>query len=87
MKIPEKYKSDEIINTIFNKYKISDKDLMNYNQFIESSKTMDEHNDFFHFQNGYLNLIQKKLEKEEEERQKYNEILTEDSKRKKNFNR
>ena len=85
MKIPEKYKSDEIINTIFNKYKISDKDLMNYNQFIESSKTMDEHNDFFHFQNGYLNLIQKKLEKGEEERQKYNEILTEDSKRKKNY--
>ena len=85
IKIPEKYKSDEIINTIFNQHKLPDKNLMNYEQFLENCKNIKETNDFFIFQNGYLDLIQKKLEKNEEERKKYNDILLENQKRKKNY--
>ena len=85
MKIPEKCKNDEIINTLFNKYKIPEKNLMNYEDFIESSKNISEENNFFHFQNGYLGLIQNKLEKNKEERKRYNEILEENARRKNNY--
>ena len=85
MKIPEKCKKDEIINTIFNKYKIPEKNSMNYEKFIEGSKNLDEENDFFHFQNGYLGLIKQKLEKNKEERKRYNEILAENERRKKSL--
>ena len=43
---------------------------MNYEDFIESSKNISEENNFFHFQNGYLGLIQNKLEKNKEERKR-----------------
>ena len=85
LKIPEKYKNEEIINTIFNQYKLPDKNFMNYEKFIENCKNIKETNDFFIFQNGYLNLIQKKLEKNENERKKYNDILVENQKRKKTY--
>ena len=85
IKIPEKYKNEEIINTIFNQYKLPDKNLMDYEKFIENCKNIKETNDFFIFQNGYLDLIQKKLEKNEEERKKYNDILVENQKRKKSY--
>ena len=84
MKIPEKYKDDSIINTIYNQYKVPDKNFMDYEKFIENCKNIKETNDFFIFQNGYLDLIQQKLEKNEEERKKYNDILVENHKRKKN---
>ena len=83
IKIPEKYKNDSIINTIYNQYKVPDKNLMDYEKFIENCKNIKETNDFFIFQNGYLGLIQQKLEKNEEERKKYNDILVENQKRKK----
>lgn len=85
LKIPEKYKNEEIINTIFNQYKLPDKNFMNYEKFIENCKNIKETNDFFVFQNGYLDLIQKKLEKNENERKKYNDILVENQKRKKTY--
>ena len=85
LKIPEKYKNEDIINTIFNQFKISDNNFMNFENFIENCKNIKETNDFFIFQNGYLNLIQKKLEKNEEERKKYNDILVENQIRKKNY--
>ncbi len=85
LKIPEKYKNEEIINTIFNQYKLPDKNFMNYEKFIENCKNIKETNDFFIFQNGYLDLIQKKLEKNENERKKYNDILVENQKRKKTY--
>ena len=85
LKIPEKYKNEDIINTIFNQFKISDNNLMNFENFIENCKNIKETNDFFIFQNGYLNLIQKKLEKNEEERKRYNDILVENQIRKKNY--
>ena len=84
IKIPEKFKNDSIINTIYNQYKISD-NLMNYEKFIENCKNIKETNDFFIFQNGYLNLIQRKLEKNEEERKKYNDILVENQEKKKYY--
>ena len=85
IKIPEKYKNDSIINTVYDLYKIPDKNVMNYEKFIENCRNIKETNDFFIFQNGYLDLIQKKLEKNEEERKKYNDILVENQKRKKNY--
>ena len=85
LKIPEKYKNEDIINTIFNQFKISDNNFMNFENFIENCKNIKETNDFFIFQNGYLNLIQKKLEKNEEERKKYNDILVENQIREKNY--
>ena len=85
MKIPEKCKKDEIISTIFNKYKIPEKNLMNYEKFIEGSKNLNEENNFFYFQNRYLGLIKQKLERNKEERKRYNEILEENARRKKNI--
>jgi hypothetical protein len=85
LKINEKYKNESIINTIYNQYKIEGNDLMNYNKFIENCKNINETNDFFSFQNKYLDLIQKKLEKNEEERKKYNDILVENQRRKKDY--
>ena len=86
IKIPEKYKDREIINTVFNKYKnTSDNNLMNYEKYIEDGKNLDEQNDFFRFQNSYVGLIENKLEKNEEERNRYNEILLENARRKNNY--
>ena len=83
IKVPEKYKNDSIINTIFNQYKVPNKNYMNYQKFIENCKNIKETNDFFILQNGYLDLIQQKLVKNEEERKKQNDILVENQKRKK----
>jgi hypothetical protein len=86
MKIPEKYKNKEIINTVFDKYKnINNHNLIDYEKYIEDSKNLDEKNDFFKFQNGYLGLIENKLEKNEAERIRYNEILLENARRKNNY--
>ena len=84
IKIPDKFKNESIINTIYNQYKISD-NMMNYEKFIENCKNIKETNDFFIFQNGYLNLIQKKLEKNENERKKYNDILVLNKLKKKEY--
>ena len=86
MKIPEKYKNKEIINTVFDRYKnTNDNNLIDYERYIEDSKNLDEKNDFFRFQNGYLGLIENKLEKNEAERNRYNEILLENARRKNNY--
>ena len=85
MKIPEKYKNKEIINTVFDKYKnINNHNLIDYEKYIEDSKNLDEKNDFFKFQNGYLGLIENKLEKNEEKKKKKNKILIENARRKNN---
>ena len=85
MKIPYKCKNDDIINSLFNKYKIEEKNLMNYDKFIEDCKNIKEENNFFHFQNEYLGLIRNKLEKNKEERKRYNEVLEENNKRRRNY--
>ena len=84
IKIPDKFKNESIINTIYNQYKISD-NMMNYEKFIDNCKNIKETNDFFIFQNGYLNLIQKKLEKNENERKKYHDILVTNKMKKKEY--
>ena len=85
LKIPEKYKNMSIAKSIYNEFKIPDKDLMNYMAFIEKCKNIKQPNDFFEFQNNYLGLLSKKLVNNEEERKKYKDILIEDDKRKKEY--
>ena len=85
LKIPEKYKNMSIAKSIYNEFKIPDKDLMSYMAFIEKCKNIKQPNDFFEFQNNYLNLLSKKLVNNEEERKKYKDILLEDDKRKKEY--
>ena len=85
MKIPDKCKNDEVIDTIYDKYKSPETNLMNYKNYIEDCKNMKEENDFFHFQKGYLGLIKNKLEKNKEERNKFNEVLQENDRRKKSY--
>ena len=86
MRIPEKYKDKEILNTVFDRYKNkTDNNLIDYQKYIEDSKNVDGQNDFFRFQNGYLGLIENKLEKNETERKRYNEILLENARRKNNY--
>jgi hypothetical protein len=58
---------------------------MNYDKFIEDCKNIKEENNFFHFQNEYLGLIRNKLEKNKEERKRYNEVLEENNKRRRNY--
>ena len=85
MKIPDKCKNDEVIDTIYDKYKSPETNLMNYKNYIEDCKNLKEENDFFHFQKGYLGLIKNKLEKNKEERKKFNEVLQENDRRKKSY--
>ena len=85
LKIPEKYKNATIAKSIYNEFKIPDKDLMNYNNFIEKCQNLKQPNDFFQFQNNYLNLLSKKLVNNEEKRKEYKDILLEDEKRKKEY--
>ena len=85
LKIPEKYKNVSIAKSIFNEYKLPDKDLMNYMNFIEQCKNLKQPNDFFQFQNNYLNLLSKKLVNNEEKRKIFKDILLEDDKRKKEY--
>ena len=85
MKIPDKCKNDEVIDTIYDKYKSPETNLMNYKNYIEDCKNLKEENDFFHFQKGYLGLIKKKKKKNKEERKKFNEVLQENDRRKKSY--
>ena len=89
LKIQNKYKSNEIIDSIFNKYSSynlnenSPKNSMNFMKFLEDCKNINDKNDFFDFQNNYLDLLKKKLDNNLQKRQKYNDILIEDHNRKK----
>ena len=85
LKIPEKYKNKYIAKSIFNEFKVPDKDLMNYTKFLEKCNNFKQPNDFFEFQNNYLNLLSKKMENNETEREKYKHILLEEEKRRKEY--
>jgi len=85
LRIPEKYKNKYIAKSIFNEFKIPDKDLMNYDKFLEKCKNFKQPNDFFEFQNNYLNLLSKKMENNETEREKYKHILLDEEKRRKDY--
>ena len=85
LKIPEKYKNVYIAQSIFNEFKEDNVDLMNYNNFIERCKNNVIKNDFFEFQNKYLNLISNKLSNNESQRNKYKDILLENDKRTKEY--
>ena len=81
LKIPEKYKNVSIAKSIYNEFKLPDKDLMNYMTFIEKCKNLKQPNDFFEFQNNYLDLLSKKIVNNEEKRKIFKDILLEDDKR------
>ena len=85
LKVPEKFKNYSIAQSIYNEYKLPDKDLMNYRNFIEKCKNVKEPNDFFEFQNNYLDLLSKKLLNNEEKRKKYKDILLKDDMNKKEY--
>ena len=85
LKIPEKYKNFYIAKSIFNKYKIENDDLMNYNEFIERCKKIKKPNNFFEFQNEYLNLLSDKLSETEKRRNECKDILMENDKRTKEY--
>ena len=85
LKIPEKFKNYSIAKSIYNEFKLPDQDLMNYMNFIEKCKNLREPNNFFEFQNKYLDLLSKKLIDNEEKRKKYKDILLEDDIRKKKY--
>ena len=85
LKIPEKYKNFYIAKSIFNEYKIENSDLMNYNEFIERCKKIKKPNNFFEFQNDYLNLLSDKLSETEKRRNEFKDILIENDKRTKEY--
>ena len=85
LKIPEKYKNVTIAKSIFNEFKLPDKDVMNYMNFIEKCKNLKQPNNFFEFQNNYLNLLSKKLVNNEEKRKAFKDVLLEDDKRRKEY--
>ena len=85
LKIPEKYKNVYIAQSIFNEFKEDNVDLMNYNSFIERCKNNAKKNDFFEFQNKYLNLLSNKLSNNESKRNKFKDILLENDKRTKEY--
>ena len=85
LKIPEKYKNVSIARSIYNEFKLPDKDLMNYANFIDECKNLRQPNDFFEFQNNYLNLLSTKLVNNESQREKYKDILLEEERRRKEY--
>ena len=85
LKIPEKYKNMAIAKSIFNEFKIENEELMNYNNFIEKCKNIKKPNDFFQFQNKYLNLLTNKLLDNKQKRNNYKDILLENDKRTKEY--
>ena len=85
LKIPEKYKNVSIARSIYNEFKIPDKDLMSYANFIDKCKNLRQPNDFFEFQNNYLNLLSTKLVHNESQRKKYKDILLEEERRRKEY--
>ena len=84
-RIPEKYKNSTIANAIYNEYKLPDKNLMDYSKFIDNCKNYKEPNDFFRFQNSYLNLLNNKLSSIENERSSYKNILQKKENRKQEY--
>ena len=85
LKIPEQYKNIFIAESIFNEYKIDDADLMNYNNFMEKCKKLKKPNNFFEFQNRYLNLLTNKLIDNENKRNNCKDILLENDKKTKEY--
>ena len=85
LRIPEKYKNVSIAKSIYNEFKLPDKDLMSYANFIDKCKNLKQPNDFFEFQNNYLNLMSRKLADNESKRQKYKDILGEADERRKDY--
>ena len=85
LKIPEKYKNMSIAKSIYNEFKLPNKDLMNYANFIDKCKNLKQPNDFFEFQNNYLNLLSSKLIDNESQRKKYKDILLEEDMRRKEY--
>ena len=85
LKIPEKYKNMSIAKSIYNEFKLPDKDLMSYANFIDKCKNLKQPNDFFEFQNNYLNLLTNKLIDNESKRKKFRDILLEEEMRRKEY--
>ena len=85
LKIPEKYKNIYIAKSVFNEFQIENTDLMNYNNFINKCKNIKKPNDFFEFQNKYLNLLTKKLKDNEIQRNKCKDILLENDRKTKEY--
>ena len=85
LKIPEKYKNMSIAKSIYNEFKLPNKDLMNYANFIDKCKNLKQPNDFFEFQNNYLNLLSSKLIDNESQRKKYKDVLLEEDMRRKEY--
>ena len=85
LRIPEKFKNISIAKNIFNEFKTPDKDLMNYVDFIDKCKNIKHSNNFFEFQNNYLDSLSKKLINNENQRNKYKDILLEEEIRRKEY--
>ena len=75
----------EIAKSIYNEFKLPNKDLMNYANFIDKCKNLKQPNDFFEFQNNYLNLLSSKLIDNESQRKKYKDVLLEEDMRRKEY--
>ena len=85
LRIPEKYKNIYIAKSIFNEFKEENKELMNYSNFIERCKNIKIPNDFFQFQNKYVNLLSNKFLDNEKKREKYMDILLENDRKNKEY--
>jgi hypothetical protein len=81
--LPERYLNDEILHAIFDQFK-DENNLMKYNDFLDKCVKKTEKNDFFNFQDKYINFIQNKIEKTEKikENQKQKEIIEKEIKNK-----
>ena len=81
--LPERYLNDEILHAIFDQFK-DENNLMKYNDFLDKCVKKTEKNDFFNFQDKYINFIQNKIEKTQKikENQKQKEIIEKEIKNK-----
>jgi len=81
--LPQRYLTDEILHAIFDRYQ-DENHLMKYNDFLDKCVNKSEKNDFFNFQDKYINFIQNKIEKTEKikENQQQKDLIEKEIKNK-----
>jgi len=73
--IPKKYREDNILNSVFNKFKNKENEKMNYKNFVDYIIDGQESNDFFDYKKKFIGNIENKLEKLDKKIQEKSDAL------------
>ena len=80
--IPKKYVDDLLLQSIFNDYKIPDKNEMNYNEYLNYLVTPKDKEDFYDFQQKDINWLRDKIKRTDIETKNDKAVFIQDQKKK-----